>query len=178
MTRAFLTIALLGCALSAAAQSLGDVARQERNTPKQHANHVYTNDDFPSGSEPAPAPASPTDNPTTPGAKGDKPAAPEGSGKGEEKPSDENPLAKKIKDLRKSIAELEKKIADLQTEERERASAYYGDAGVQLRQPEKWNSDMQKIRDDTAAAQKELSDKRAELSDAEEQARKSGVTVQ
>ncbi len=165
MLQALAMLALLAFALPVAAQSLGEVAREQRNTPRPHAKHVYTNDDFPS----VPPPPPPATDKATPADKG---TTPEGGNAQGDKPAPEDALQKKIKNLRTQIAELEKKVQGLQTEERERASAYYGDVGVELRQPEKWNTEMQQIRDDIAAAQKELADKRTELSDAEEQQRK------
>jgi hypothetical protein len=53
----WMAVALLLCALPLAAQSLGDVARTQRDSAKcTKARHVITNDDLPSAAQPLPSP--------------------------------------------------------------------------------------------------------------------------
>ena len=56
-----------------------------------------------------------------------------------------------------------------------RAAAFYGDAGAQLRNSAQWSKDDAQYKSDMDSKQKAIAAAQQELSDLQEQARKSGI---
>lgn len=169
---------ILGMVLTttvAAAQSLGDVARRQRQQKKPAATRVYTNDDLPTNA-PINIGASPAGEDTkaaeTKAAERTDAAAPA-------VPEDKDKLAAawraKFDEQNKAIGLLERELDVLQREYRQRAAAVYGDAGNRLRDDRKWADDDRKYQADIADKQKQLADARQKLDDLREEARKAGL---
>lgn len=160
-------------ALSATAQSLGDLAREARKSkkPSSLATKVYTNDDLPAattiGVQGAPAAT---------GAAADTGKATKKSEEvsADERKKKEDEWRAKFADQKKNISQLERELDVLQREYKLRAAAYYGDAGNQLRDPKKWTQEEAKFRDDIANKQKELQAAKDKLEDMREQLRRDG----
>jgi len=168
-------------ASSALAQSLGDVARQQRTEKKKPAVKVYTNDDL-SGldpdavsvvGEPAPPPPDATTDQKTDAksdTKTDTKSAP-----GDDKATGNDKIKGDIAESKKQIASLEHDIDIMQREYRLRAAAYYADAGNSLRDPKQWAEEDRKYQDDLKTKQDTLADAKQKLSDLQDQGRKAGM---
>jgi hypothetical protein len=184
---------VLSATALASAQSLGDIARSERNKQKPQAARTYTNDDIPSVTIPKDEPKTPAAG-TEANATDDKKDGEESAGatetkdeakidkKGEEATSVEkqNQLnaewKAKVAAQKAKVADIEREIDLMQREERLRVAVYYADAGNRLRDDKKWADDEKKYQDDLATRQKDLSEAKAKLSDARDAARKAGAT--
>jgi hypothetical protein len=82
---------------------------------------------------------------------------------------------KKIADQKDTIALLQRELDVLQREYRLRAAAMYADVGNRLRNQADWDKQDRDYKDKIEAKQKDLDRAKQQLSDLQEQARKSGV---
>ncbi|MBZ5525212.1 MAG: hypothetical protein LAP21_23545 [Acidobacteriia bacterium] len=163
-------VLLIACAgllvMSASAQSLGDIARQNRanKKPSTGSKIVIDNDTMPSVG-------------AAPEAK-DKTEAKKDEGKAEP-PKDAGKSAEdwksKIDSQKKEIVQLQRELDVSEREAKLRAAAFYADAGTMLR-------DQAKFAEDTRNQQAEMDNKRQaieaakqKLADLQEQARKAGA---
>jgi len=179
--RILAVLVAFAAAVCAQTPSVADVARQERAKPKPKNVKVWTNDDFPSTQ---PVTTTETEKPAAeaaePGEAGKAATAAKSAGEPEKDAAKEKQKAiaewqKHLADQKTQIAKLEQEISTLETQQQERASTYYTDAGTRLRNDEKWTKDQMK--NDTELAQKKqaLVDAKSKLSDMQDQARKAGV---
>ncbi|HVZ60397.1 MAG TPA: hypothetical protein VG892_06380 [Terriglobales bacterium] len=191
---AAMTLLLSGIAT---AQSLGEVARQQRHQTRPAAARVYTNDDLPKegvvnvmGVEPAPAPDTKTakavDNAgeTNPDSKEMKPAEaqkPEATSPktqaSEDKDRQKNGLLARTAEVKKQIAQLEHDLDIMNREFRLRSATFYADAGNALRDPKQWAEERRQHDSQVAEKQKALDEAKQSLIDLEDQARRSGVAT-
>ncbi len=166
-------------AQSQGAQSLGELARQQRQAKKgPAATKMYTNENLPTtatinitGAASAPeAPAAKSEAKTD--ARVDAKADPFS-------PEDKQKMAaeyrSKVADQKKDISQLEREVDVAQREYKLRAAVFYSDAGTRLRDEKKWADEDRKYQADITAKQKELDAARQKLSDLQESARKSGL---
>lgn len=176
-----LLIVLSATAL-ASAQSLGDVARSERNKQKPQAARTYTNEDIPSVTIPKDEPktsaagtdASATDDKKDGEAKADKK---DDEASSAEKQNQLNAEWKaKIAAQKAKVADIEREINLMQREQKLRVAVYYSDAGNRLRGDKQWTADQKKYDDDLAKRQKDLADANAKVDEARDTARKAGAT--
>ena len=170
---------LAGWAIAQSSQqeSLGDLARQQRQAKKQEPKkHVYTNEDLAGtkndgGVTVAPGPATPSDE--------KKDATPSKSQTAGKKDSENLPpeLTYRIavKKQRAEVAGLERAVADTQHKIEVGSTSYYIDAGNRLRDPKKWTEQREKLDKELADQQDKLQQARTKLDDLMEQARKMGV---
>jgi len=186
---AVILIALGSCAWAQKqTQSVADAARLNRKQKPAAESKVWTNDNISTvtkglATEETPAP------------EADKAA----SAKGEPKPdcdktkdadcektaaAEKLDPAKKVEDYKKKLAELEKSAATLEKEaslnDREAKlldSANYGDAGVQLRNPQKYYETQVAHQKDAERLQQAIQDAHKKIDDLKEQARKEGVNL-
>ncbi len=171
MKRTLMVLAALALLTAVAgAQSLGEVAREQRQQKHPTAKKVYTNDDIPPANvtetEPVPAAA-----PAATGDKKDekdKAAAADDKSKGYET---------RIADLKKQIALLQREVDVNQRENRLREAQYYSDAGNALRDSKAWAETQRKAQAELDTKQKALAEAKQKLADTEEEARKAGVRV-
>lgn len=165
------------------AQSLGDIARQQRKqkADKPAPTKVYTDDDIPSENrmkeKAAEAPANPAASPDekTPDAKAaaEKKAAPGSVEEYKEKAAE---WKKKIDDQKKVVEGLQQQLDGLQQQYRLRASAYYSDAGLRLRDGgSKWSDDEQNFRKAIEEKQKAVDAAKQKLSDIQDEAHRAGA---
>lgn len=161
-------------------QSLGDAARKARmQKPSPSPNErVFDNENLPRsggiGYVSSSAQSKSSDN----------------ANAGDDKKSDDNQAASaeketskkaaeewagKIADQKKGIAQLERELSVLQRERQIRATVFYADAGMRLRDPQKYTQDEQHYQDETASKQKALDDARQKLDNLQEEARKANV---
>jgi hypothetical protein len=82
---------------------------------------------------------------------------------------------KKIADQKDTITLLQRELDVLQREYRLRAAAMYADVGNRLRNQGDWDKQDRDYKDKIQAKQKDLDRARQQLSDLQDQARKSGV---
>lgn len=172
-----LLLFLAAAAAVCGAQSLGDVAREERGKQRTPSKRVYTDEDIRSEDRRADA-----------GRDADKPAA---DREAESRKAEEEEIAKEErkagealrKDLFRAVIEQQKKtVAEIAREidlnEREwklRASAYYGDAGTRLRNERKWVEDEKKHQEEMVKLRLRLDTAKKALEEAQDKARKAGV---
>lgn len=158
-----------------AQQSLGEVARQQRETPRPSAAKVYTNDDIapaPEASAPAPAPAQ------TSGTSEKAASAPNAEQKTEDKTKLVADLKGKIEDQKKEIAQLEHELDIAQREYRLKVAVYYADVGNSLRDPKKWAEQDRQQKAEIESKQKAINQAKQKLAELQEQARKAGVRAE
>lgn len=158
-------------ASGAAAQSLGDLAREARkNKRPSPTTKVYTNDDLPataSISVTAPAPRAT--------AGGNEQETKEAEKSPEEKKKLEEEWRAKFKEQKDKIAVLQRELDALKGEYSVWSYKYNADVGNQLRNPQVFAEQDKKYRDQTDAKQKELQDAKDKLEKMREDVRKAGV---
>ncbi|HYE26384.1 MAG TPA: hypothetical protein VEG32_14420 [Clostridia bacterium] len=178
-----LLLFLAAVAAVCGAQSLGDVAREERGRQRTPSKRVYTDEDLRSDDKvngaAAPAAETPADE------KADRKEAERPQAAEEEEIAKEEKKAseKLRKDVFRAVIEQQKKsVADITREidlnEREwklRASAYYGDAGARLRNERKWVEDEKKHQEEMVKLRLRLDAAKKALDEAQETARKAGL---
>jgi hypothetical protein len=156
----------------AGAQSLGDLARQQRQAKRPSAAKVYTNDEIPSV-------AAPSAEATVAADKSDKK-----DGKTEAKPSAEDKgkaaagMQAQADALKKEIAQLEREYTVSEREYKLRAATYYADAGNSLRDPKKWAESERQYQAEMSDKRKAIDTAKQKLTDLQEQARKADLRVQ
>ena len=170
VTTLSLLFMIVSCAV--AQESLGDIARKQRESKKTTSAKVYTNDDFAAVTPPAPpaAPAATEEKPQ----KAEAAAAPSS----EDKAKQAAELKAKIDEQKKAIAQLERELDVAQREYRLKVAVYYADAGNNLRDPKKWAEDDRKQRGEIEGKQKAIADAKEKLADMQEQARKAGIRAE
>lgn len=163
-----LMLSLMAVTCASAQESLGDLARQQRQSKHPSSAKVYTNDDFAAVSVTKPEAAA--------SAKADADKG-EAAAKPEEK--DKAKLAaefkKKAEEQKRNIAQLERELDVAQREYKLKVAVYYADVGNNLRDSKKWAEEDRKQRAELEEKQKAINDAKQKLADIQEQARKAGV---
>jgi hypothetical protein len=157
-------------AAGAWAQSLGEVARQNRTKKKPSASVRLDDDNMPrtllANAEPEPA------------KDADKQAADKDKDKDKDKKAaapKSDKLIDQIKGQKEEIARLQRELDIVQREQRLRAAAFYADAGTQLRDQAKFAEDSRKEQAEIDGKKQALDAAQQKLSDLQEQARKAGL---
>ena len=157
---------------TAVAQSLGEIARQERakKGPPPVAAKAYTNDNLPTSGGLSEAGA-------TSGSASSAPSAT--ASKSEEKKEDQGKLEAewraKVKEQKDKIAMLEREL-DVSTREYKRRTAmFYADAAYSQQYPQQWAEEGRKYESEVKEKQKELADEKQKLEDMKEDLRKAGL---
>jgi hypothetical protein len=157
-----------------AQQSLGEVARQQRQSKRPSSARVITNDDIAMAPAPAPEPAAETKV-----EKSDKDKSDAAAGlSADDKTKLAASFKAKVDDQRKAIAQLERELDVAQREYRLKVAVYYADVGNNLRDSKKWAEDDRKQRAELDDKQKAVADAKQKLADIQEQARKAGVPAE
>jgi hypothetical protein len=155
-----------------AQESLGDLARQQRQSKRPSSARVITNDDIAMAAAPAPAAAAEAKDEKSD--KAETAAAPSAD--------DKTKLAASFKakadEQKKIIAQLERELDVVQREYRLKVAVYYADVGNNLRDPKKWAEEDRKQRAELDDKRKALADAKQKLADIQEEARKAGVSVE
>jgi hypothetical protein len=168
-------IVVMSFALGAwAQQSLGEIARRNR-AKKKPASIISLNDDN--------MPRTLTTNPDDDSANDtDKPAVTansdnkkEAADSAKEKKEENGKLADEIKKQKDQVSQLQHELDIAQREQRLNAAAFYGDAGVQLRDQAKFAEESRKKQEEIDGKKKAIDAAQQKLSDLEEQARKAGL---
>lgn len=175
-TKGIFCAIVLTCAVAAGAQSLGDVARQQKNTPKPKATKVYTDENLPSTPKVAPddtKSAAPTTTAAPDGAKQD---TKKDSQAGTDDPKQRDEAYKsKIVLAKAKVADVEHEVELMQREYKLRSAVFYADAGNRLRDDKKWADDDRRYKTDLAARQQDLQELKDKLNALREEAHKAGV---
>lgn len=156
----------------AGAQSLGDVARQQRQSKRPSAAKVITNDEIPMVETPSPAPAAAAEQGDKKDAKAEAKPAPEDKAKASAG------MQAQVDSLKKEIAQLEREYTVSEREYKLRAAAYYADAGNSLRDPKKWADQERQYQGEMGEKRKAIDAAKAKLADLQEQARKADIKIQ
>ncbi|MGB9106385.1 MAG: hypothetical protein WCC59_16635 [Terriglobales bacterium] len=175
------TLFLLAAALVAAftivtcagaQESLGELARQQRQLKRPSSARVITNDDI--GMAAAPAPEAAVE------AKGEKSDKAEAAAvpSAEDKAKLAASFKAKADEQKKNITQLERELDVAQREYRLKVAVYYADVGNNLRDSKKWAEEDRKQRAEIEDKQKTLADAKQKLADIQEQARKAGVRAE
>jgi hypothetical protein len=167
---------------AAAAQSLGDAARElraKKPAPSPGAK-VYTNDTIASGASAASAsesqPAARASESTAPAASSAAAGSESSSGSAaDERAKAEADWKQKFAEQRKAITQLERELDVLKRENKLRAAAFYADAGNRLRDEKKYAEDDRRYQAETAAKEQEVAAAKQKFADMQEQARKAGM---
>lgn len=165
-------------------QSLGDVARQNRQIKRKPASHVYTDDDISSSSATEKFSAKPQDSTSTPSSSDSaqskdstNPAATEKSDTNSEEALKKNwdSFKTRVADQKSKIDLLQRELNVLVNENQIQVARYYADAGAQLRDPKAWTDQQKKNQDGIDAKTKALQDAKDALEAIREEGRKAGV---
>ncbi len=185
LLRLLVVIGLLGG--MAFSQTLGDVARQNRQTKRKPAAHVYTNDDIPAATlKEASAKATDADAKTDDASKdaaAGKPSDKTTTENGDKKSGDpDEATRKKWDDYKKRVADqkatidlLQREVDVLQKEQQIQIAEYYSDAGNRLRDTKAWAEQQQKNQDKIDAKSKDLQDARDALVALQDEGKKENV---
>jgi len=170
------------------AQSLGDVAREQRKKKSQRPApaKVYTDDNIPSDNQMKEQPAeatAPAACADCAAAQGDNPDQKAADSTGKAKPGSVEEFKEKAAEWKKKVDEqkkvidgLQQQLQGLQQQYRLRASAYYSDAGLRLRDGgAKWAEDEQSFRKAIDDKQKELEAAKQKLADLQDQGHRAGA---
>ena len=180
------TLSLLAVALVAtftivssagAQQSLGELARQQRQSKRPSTARVITNDDIAMAAAPAPAAAAPDAAAEAKGDKSGKSDAAAAPG-ADDKPKLAASFKAKADEQKKNIAQLERELDVAQREYRVKVAVYYADVGNNLRDGKKWAEEDRKQRAELDDKQKELGAAKQKLADIQEAARSAGVKAE
>jgi hypothetical protein len=175
------TLYLFGAALSlsfmivscaGAQESLGAVARQQRESKKPSSAKVYTNDDIAPATLPAAAPA------TTEAAEKSEKAEPAAEPKADDKTKRAADFKVRVDEQKKVITQLERELDVAQREYRLKVAVYYSDVGNNLRDSKKWAEQDRQQRAEIEGKQKAINEAKQKLADMQEQARKAGTRVE
>lgn len=157
-----------------AQESLGELARQQRQSKRPNSVRVITNDDIAMAA--APAPAAPAE------AKGDKSDKDKSDAAASLSADDKTKLAAtfkaKVDEQKKNIAQLERELDVAQREYRLKVAVYYADVGNNLRDGKKWAEEDRKQRAELDDKQKALAAAKQKLADVQEEARKAGAPAE
>ncbi|MGZ4812256.1 MAG: hypothetical protein ACXVZM_10155 [Terriglobales bacterium] len=162
-----------GVAIYAGAQeSLGELARQQRQSKKPSSAKLYTNDDLAMAPE-APAAAAADKTEKSDKAEAGAPKA----GAADDKAKLAAAFKARADEQKKNIAQLERELDVAQREYRLKVAVYYADAGNNLRDGKKWAEDDRKQRTEIEGKQKAVADAKQKLADLQEEARKAGIRI-
>ena len=157
-----------------AQESLGELARQQRQSKRPSSARVITNDDIAMAA--APAPEVPAE------AKVDKSDKDKSNAAALPSADDKAKLAASLKakadEQKKNIAQLEHELDVAQREYRVKVAVYYADVGNNLRDGKRWAEEDRKQRAELDDKQKALNDAKQKLADIQEQARTAGVRAE
>jgi|SRR6185312_23137 len=161
-------------------QSLGEIARQNRNKKKPSSVVKLSDDNMSRTIAPDTQDAKSGDDATAASADKDKNAAAAKDKEAKTNPAEaekdkKEQIQKGIDAQKKEIADLQHELDILQREQKLRAAAYYGDAGTMLRDSAKFAEDSKKQQEDIDAKKQALDAAQQKLSDMQEQARKAGM---
>ena len=159
----------------AGAQSLGDLARQQRQAKRPSAAKVVTNDDIPPVELPSAEPAAAAEKSGPADDKEGKTAAKPAA---EDKSKAAAGFQGKADALKNAIAQLEREYTVSEREYKLRAAVYYADAGNSLRDPKKWAEQERQYQAEMADKRKAIDDAKQKLADLQDQARKADVKIQ
>lgn len=162
-------------ATTAAAQSLGEYARQQRaQRPATPAGaKVYTNDNLPTSGhlseigQPAPSPSPVSPRAAAAAAKAEQQKA-------EDQKKLEAEWRAKFTELKKNIGLMQRELDNLIRENKLRQANYYRDAVAQMH-PEVFAAADQQYQADIAAKQQALDDAKQKLEGMQEELRKAGL---
>ena len=160
---------------SAGAQdSLGDLARKQRQLKRPSTARVITNDDIAMAAAPAPVVAAEAKSDKSDKEKSDAAAVPSADDKAKLAAS----FKAKADEQKKNIAQLERELDVAQREYRIKVAVYYADVGNNLRDGKKWAEEDRKQRAELDDKQKALAAAKQKLDDIQEQARTAGVKAE
>ncbi len=170
-------------AAAASAQSLGELARKQKQQKKPTAKRVITNDDlkdtpsFNNGAASNPEAAKPADASDARAGAEAKPAeAAEASAPAEdEKAKLVADWRTRLDEQKKAVSMAERELDVLQREYKMRVAAYYSDVGNRFRDEKTWGEQDRKYQADIKTKEAEVAGQRQRFEDMKEQARKAGV---
>ena len=157
-----------------AQQSLGEIARVNRARKKPSATIRLNDDNTPrtltaNADDDSANEAAPNQNGVK--SKNDK-AKKEAANSGKQS---NDKLAGEISKQKDEITKLQHELDIAQREQRLNAAAYYGDAGVRLRDQAKFAESSRKKQEEIDGKKKAIADAQQKLTDLQEQARKAGL---
>jgi len=165
---------------SARAQSLGDLARAERNdaADKPKAKRLITNDDLNSVPQPSSSPSTPGTGPSGTAPVGTPRLAPAGNQGGDAKSTSNAIWAARIREAQIKVANLQSALSDLERSQNAiRRAAWYGDPAAAMEDPIKRQDEQRRLADDIENKRHELTEARRDLEDTLARARQAGYAA-
>lgn len=157
-------------------QSLGDIARQNRDKKKPTPAVSLNDDNMPRKALIQPDAASAGQSADKEAKEEDKSSAPDKDDNDKDAKADKkSDLLKNIDSQKDEISHLQRELDIAQREQKLRAAAYYGDAGTMLRDSAKYTEESKKQQEQIDSKKQALDAAQQKLSDLQEQARKAGV---
>lgn len=188
LTRAAIVVVVGLCAGTLLAQSLGDVARQSRETPRPHAKQVITNDQIPmidslrdSADDKTKATEGAADSDNNAAKTGKTAEAGSGATDTEkaeaERKKQQAEWKEKYSQEQEKVSLMEREYKVSEQELRQKTIEHFGDANARLENQEQWARQNQIDQDDLTAKQDKLNEEREKLNNMQEDARHAGVTL-
>jgi len=163
-----------------AQQSLGDIARQNRNKKKGTSNVKLDDDNMPRLAHPQDDTAKKDDKPTDASKDAGKDSKDPKDAKDDKdaksKKADE--VKAKVEAQKQEISRLQRELDIAQREAKLRAATFYGDAGAQLRDSARFGEEMRKTQEEMDTKKQALDAANQKLSDLQEDARKAGAKTE
>jgi chromosome segregation ATPase len=165
-----LVLSMGACTLLA--QSLGEVARENRNTPHPRAKKVVTNDEIPSVDTLSTVPSSARDKSGS--EKAAKGAAPESADALAKKDAEWN---QKFSQQQEKITLLERELKVSEQEARQKQLAHIADVNARVNNQQQYAEAEKLDQDDLAQKREKLNAERQKLESMQEDARHAGVKL-
>ena len=187
---------LTGCALAllvawsgigVCAQSLGDIARESRNTPRPRAKRVITNEDIPStpsvdtvrtnAKSGEKKPEIPTDSPKPDAARTEaaKPAEKAAAPSAEERLRQQMEMNDKLARQQEKVSLLERELKVSQREHDQLTLMHNNDVNARTNGQAQWAASEKQFNQDMADKQQALAGERDKLQDMLEEARRAAM---
>ena len=171
----WITVLIVAGAGIAAAQSLGDYAREAKKNKADTgtAAKVYDNDNLPTGGTLSVVGPPPADATTK--AAADKTAEAAAADKKADQQKAKDDLQKGLDEQKQKIDALNKELDLLQREYRLQGATFYADAGNRLRDSAQWDKAEANYKSEIDEKQKAIESAQQKLSEMQEAAREAGM---
>jgi hypothetical protein len=183
LMRSAIVVVLSLSACTLLAQSLGEVARENRVTPHPRATRVVTNDDIPSvdtmsaSAKTNAAEGTPGSEKTAAKTSGSGSASSELAKTDAEQKKQEEAWSKKFSEQREKISLLEREFKVTQQEDQQKQIAHMADVNGRLNNQQQYAEAEKLDREDLAQKQEKLNTEREKLDSMQEEARRAGVKL-
>ena len=179
LIRLLVALAFIFSACGLIAQSLGDVARQNRNAPRPRAKKVVTNDDIPSvdtmrASEEKPGESAENAGPKAANAESAK-AGDDIAKRDQDRKKQNDELSDKLARQQEKVQLMEREMKVQQQEFQQKQLQHNSDVNARVNPNAQWAEEESRNRQELDSKQQALNAEREKLSGLQEDARRAGV---